>query len=878
MRTVMYQAIHITKKTSTPSVWPMVVVLMLLPALLCAQQLTVSAPSRVAAGENFRIAYKVNTQDVSNFNSGLRSTDVVEIVAGPYTSSQSSFQMVNGHTTSSSSITYTYTLYAVKNGTYNIPAATIKVGGKTVSSAPAKITVAGTARSNSNGAPRMHGDDSAEGQARQAGTHISGSDLFIKVSANKHRVFEQEPILLTYKVYTLVDLTQLEGKMPDLTGFHTQEIPLPQQKSFHVENVNGKNYRCVTWSQYVMYPQMTGKLEIPSITFKGIVVQQNRNVDPLEAFFNGGSGYIEVKREIKAPGVTIQVDPLPNRPAGFSGGVGRFTLSAQLENSTVKAGNPLKLRVVVGGVGNLKLIKQPVVTFPKDFDTYDAKVTDKTKLTTNGLEGNMIYDFLAVPRNQGSYTIPPIELTYYDTAAKAYKTVKSQPLQVTVEAGDGKTGDVVDYSQQKAKDIRPIKTGKASFENISNFFFGTTAYGLCILLPLVAFVVLLIVFRKRAIDNADLGKMRGKKANKVATKRLRKAKELMNGNRQGEFYDEVLRALWGYVGDKLNMPVEQLSRENISDKLSQRGVDETTVEKFISALDECEFERYAPGDATGNMNKTFTSAMTAIMEIENMMKKNRRSASRSSARSFMLALLFLLLAMPAGAVSKQEADEAYKKGQYQLAIKHYQQLLNEGGYSAEIYYNLGNAYFRTDNITQAMLSYERARLLAPGDQDIRFNLEFARSKTIDKITPQSEMFFVTWYHSLVNLFSVDTWACTAVGSICLVVVLLLVYLFASRMVLRKVGFYGAVCLLLLFGLSNLFAYQQRQLLTERRGAIVVAPTVVVKKTPSAGSTDEFVIHEGTRVDITDKTIAGWRAVRIADGREGWVLEKQIEEI
>ena len=856
----------------------MVVVLMLLPTLLCAQQLTVSAPSRVAAGENFRIAYKVNTQDVSNFNSGLRSTDVVEIVAGPYTSSQSSFQMVNGHTTSSSSITYTYTLYAVKNGTYNIPAATIKVGGKTVSSAPAKITVAGTARSNSNGAPRMHGDDSAEGQARQAGTHISGNDLFIKVSANKHRVFEQEPILLTYKVYTLVDLTQLEGKMPDLTGFHTQEIPLPQQKSFHVENVNGKNYRCVTWSQYVMYPQMTGKLEIPSITFKGIVVQQNRNVDPFEAFFNGGSGYIEVKREIKAPGVTIQVDPLPNRPAGFSGGVGRFTLTAQLEASTVKAGNPLKLRVVVGGVGNLKLIKQPVVAFPKDFDTYDAKITDKTKLTTNGLEGNMIYDFLAVPRNQGSYTIPPIELTYYDTAAKAYKTVKSQPLQVTVEAGDGKTGDVVDYSQQKAKDIRPIKTGKASFENISNFFFGTTAYGLCILLPLVAFVVLLIVFRKRAIDNADLGKMRGKKANKVATKRLRKAKELMNGNRQGEFYDEVLRALWGYVGDKLNMPVEQLSRENISDKLSQRGVDETTVEKFISALDECEFERYAPGDATGNMNKTFTSAMTAIMEIENMMKKNRRSASRSSVRSFMLALLFLLLAMPAGAVSKQEADEAYKKGQYQLAIKHYQQLLNEGGYSAEIYYNLGNAYFRTDNITQAMLSYERARLLAPGDQDIRFNLEFARSKTIDKIAPQSEMFFVTWYHSLVNLFSVDTWACTAVGSICLVVVLLLVYLFASRMVLRKVGFYGAVCLLLLFGLSNLFAYQQRQLLTERRGAIVVAPTVVVKKTPSAGSTDEFVIHEGTRVDITDKTIAGWRAVRIADGREGWVLEKQIEEI
>jgi hypothetical protein len=365
-----------------------------------AQHISVSAPSHVAAGENFRVAYTINTRDVEEFRMGAVQ-DGLEVIAGPYTSSQSSYQMINGHTSSSSSVTITYTLYAAKNGTFNIGASHAVVGGRSLASHAVRITVSGHAQ-HTNGAPSMHGQNSYDQpRMRTAGSAISGSDLFIKVSANKKRVHEQEPILLTYKVYTQVELTQLEGKMPDLKGFHNQEVPLPQQKTFHTEMVNGRPYKCVTWSQYVMYPQMTGKLEIPSITFKGIVVQQNRNVDPMEAFFNGGSGYVEVKKDIKAPGITLQVDPLPQRPANFSGGVGKFNISACLDKKEIKAGEPITLRVIVGGIGNLKLLKQPVVNFPKDFDKYDAKVTDKTRLTANGVEGNMIYDFLAVPRNQG---------------------------------------------------------------------------------------------------------------------------------------------------------------------------------------------------------------------------------------------------------------------------------------------------------------------------------------------------------------------------------------------------------------------------------------------------------------------------------------------
>ena len=805
--------------------------------------------------------------------------DGLEVIAGPYTSSQSSYQMINGHTSSSSSVTITYTLYAAKNGSFTIGASHAVVGGKRLSSRPVKIQVSGHAQ-RTNGAPNMHGQNSYDQpHMRSAGSAISGSDLFIKVSASKKRVHEQEPILLTYKVYTQVDLTQLEGKMPDLKGFHTQEVPLPQQKTFHTETVNGRPYKCVTWSQYVMYPQMTGRLEIPSITFKGIVVQQNRNVDPMEAFFNGGSGYVEVKKDIKAPGITLQVDPLPQRPANFSGGVGKFNISASLDKKEVKAGEPITLRVVVGGIGNLKLLKQPVVNFPKDFDKYDAKVTDKTRLTANGVEGNMVYDFLAVPRNQGSYTIPSVELTYYDTSKNAYKTIKTQPFKVEVEKGDGTSAESEDFASQD-KDIHTIKLGKVVQHKADEMFFGSFGYWISLLMPLIAFVVLLIVFRRRAIENADIVKKRSNRAGKIATKRLRLANKLMLQGKQGEFYDEVMRALWGYMSYKLNMPAEKLNRDNIRETLGRHFVDDATIEKFTTALDECEFERYAPGDAAGNMNRTFESAMTAIMDIENAINEARKNQKKHPAG---YSFVWLLLAMicfggtSAKAVTKNNADTEYQKGNYQQAIRDYEEILKNGE-SAEIYFNLGNAYYRTDNITKAVLNYERARLLSPGDDDINFNLQFARSKTIDKITPESEMFFVTWYKSLVNFTSVDNWAKTGILCIVMALLLVLLYLFGPQLMLRKIGFFGGLAFFVIFLLSNLFAFQQKQALDNRTGAIIISPSVNIKKTPAKNSADQFVLHEGTRVDIIDKGMTDWRCIRIGDGREGWIETKAIEEI
>lgn len=861
-----------------------------------AQTLKANAPQQVAVGQQFRLSYTVNTQDVSNFHIG-QIPDAFEVLMGPSKSSQSSFQIINGKTTQSSSITFTYILSATKNGTFTIPSATIVAEGNQITSNALKIIVNGQAQSGGgNSGSRQY----QEPQMRDAGTAISGNDLFIRVSANKKHVVEQEPILITYKVYTLVDLTQLEGKMPDLNGFHTQEVPLPQQKSFSVEQLNGRSYRTVTWSQYVVFPQITGKLQIPSITFNGIVIQRNRNVDPFEAFFNGGSGYVEVKKAIKAPSIDIEVDPLPNRPAGFSGGVGKFSISATCDKTDVKANDPINLRVVVSGVGNLKLIKEPVINFPKDFDRYDAKQTDKTKLTTNGLEGSMVYDFLAVPRHQGEFDIPPIEFVYYDTASRQYKTAKTESFHIHVEKGEGTGSNTVqDFSGQEdirllAKDIRHIKLGKVRQYAAGEYFFGSSLYWIAIVLLLGAFISLFIIFRQRTMANADIVGTRANKANKVATKRLRQAKSLMKVGKTGDFFDEVLRALWGYIGDKLKMPVTQLSRDNIRERLYERSVDENTIGLFLEALDECEFQRYAPGDPKGNMNKVYTKAMTAIEQIEGMMRKKKVKANGKIVRMLLALmgatiLMFHPLSIHAindddtvvtksnGVITKAAADSAYVRGDYQQAIMLYDSLMTEG-VSPELYYNLGNAYYRMDDITHAILNYERALQLAPGDADIRFNLQMARSKTIDKIVPESEMFFVTWYHSFVNITSVDGWAIVALMMLSLAIMLVLLYLFAGTVWMRKVGFFGAFIALMLFMVSNLFAWQQKQEHFNSKGAIIMESAVPIKSTPAMNGTDLFILHEGTKVTIVDNSMREWKEIRVADGKQGWLEAKQIETI
>lgn len=576
----------------------------------------------VVSGDQVRLVFTVNSQDIKDFRAP--SIKGFDVLMGPSRSQQSSIQIINGKRTSNSSTAFTYILLAGSPGTYTIPAASVEVNGEKVFSNAISIKVLPQDQ-NSGNSGNNGGGSASSSRSQAAGSRISANDLFITATASKTTVHEQEAILLTYKVYTVVNLRQLYGKMPDLKGFHTQEVELPQQKTFTLEHYKGRNYNTTVWSQYVLFPQQTGKLEIPSITFDGVVAQQTVSDDPFDAFFNGG-GYVEVKKKITTPKLVINVQPLPAKPAGFSGAVGEFKLASSINATDVKTNDAVTIKLTLSGTGNMKLIGTPEVKFPQDFEIYDPKVTDDYKLTNSGLTGTKTFEYLAIPRHAGNFTIPAVEFTYFDLKSNSYKTLKTEAYNLKVAKGQGNADQVIsDFTNKESvkmlgKDIRFIKLGDSSLRPKGDFFFGTVGYYLCYLIPLLLFVVFAVIYRQKALENANVAKVKTKKANKVATRRMKLAGKLLAENKKNEFYDEVLKALWGYISDKLSIPVSQLSKDNIEAELTNYGVQEALIAEFIGVLNECEYARYAPGNENEAMDKVYSASVEVISKMENSIK------------------------------------------------------------------------------------------------------------------------------------------------------------------------------------------------------------------------------------------------------------------
>lgn len=576
----------------------------------------------VVSGDQVRLVFTVNSQDIKDFRAP--SIKGFDVLMGPSRSQQSSIQIINGKRTSNSSTAFTYILLAGSPGTYTIPAASVEVNGEKVFSNAISIKVLPQDQ-NSGNSGNNGGGSASSSRSQAAGSRISANDLFITATASKTTVHEQEAILLTYKVYTVVNLRQLYGKMPDLKGFHTQEVELPQQKTFTLEHYKGRNYNTTVWSQYMLFPQQTGKLEIPSITFDGVVAQQTVSDDPFDAFFNGG-GHVEVKKKITTPKVVINVQPLPAKPAGFSGAVGEFKLASSINATDVKTNDAVTIKLTLSGTGNMKLIGTPEVKFPQDFEIYDPKVTDDYKLTNSGLTGTKTFEYLAIPRHAGNFTIPAVEFTYFDLKSNSYKTLKTEAYNLKVAKGQGNADQVIsDFTNKESvkmlgSDIRFIKLGDSSLHPKGDFFFGTVGYYLCYLIPLLLFVVFAVIYRQKALENANVAKVKTKKANKVATRRMKLAGKLLAENKKNEFYDEVLKALWGYISDKLSIPVSQLSKDNIEAELTNYGVQEALIAEFIGVLNECEYARYAPGNENEAMDKVYSASVEVISKMENSIK------------------------------------------------------------------------------------------------------------------------------------------------------------------------------------------------------------------------------------------------------------------
>ena len=612
---------------------PVILILMAgIQAIAQDVSFTAQAPQAVVVGERFRITYKVDSRDSKEF----RAPDMksLNVLAGPSTSTSSSTQIINGQISSSYTMTYTYVVVATQEGDVELDGATITAGGKQVTSNRLTIKVLPPDQTSQQQQGSRQGQGSSQSANQrtsgQTSTASSADELFMLATVDKTTVYEQEALLLTFKIYKLpsVDLRTMSNKMPDLKNCHVQEVELPQQKEFNLEHYNGRNYQTMVWSQYVLFPQHSGELEIPATPFEGVVAQrvENRSNDVFDMFFNS-SRYVEVKKDLTTRSIKINVKPLPQgKSSAFYGGVGGFTISSSISSTDVTANDAVTVRVILSGTGNLKLVKTPEIKFPQDFDIYDPKVENKYTIKGGRQTGNKVYEYLVIPRHAGQYTIPALEFQYFDPKSASYKTVKTDEYTLNVAKGQGGGESQTSLSYVNKEDLKYVgqdvrfHATPVALKSDSTQFFGSLLFWLLLVLPLVILLALVVISRKRIADNANIAKVRVKKASSVASKRLKVARKLMKENRKNEFYDEMMRALLGYFGDKLSIPVAELSKDNIQSELKRRAVAEEPVKQVVALLDDCEFARFAPGDDTGRMDRIYEQAVGVIGQIENSIK------------------------------------------------------------------------------------------------------------------------------------------------------------------------------------------------------------------------------------------------------------------
>lgn len=577
------------------------------------------APSQVIVGKPFQLTYTVNQR-----SRDLRAPEFTDfdLLAGPYSSTSSSTSFVNGHRTSSFTQTYTYTLMARREGTYTIAPASVKVEGEQVQSNGVRIEVLPEDQPSNSQQPTAN--------SQQPSVNANSDNLFVRTIVSKTNVQEQEALLVTYKLYFAnVDVAQLTNntKLPEFTGFLKQDLDQGQIQT-QLEHYNGRNYQTAVLYRTVLYPQHSGDIVIDPAVFEAVLrVQTQQQVRSIfDSFFET---YTNVTRTITAPKATIHVAPLPGgKPAGFSGGVGKFSMVPSISQTDIQANDAVTIKLDITGAGNMKLLKTPAIDWPEGFEPYDPKVTNNFNTTTSGVSGTKSIEYLAIARSAGEYTVPAIRFSYFDIEEKAYKTLSSPEYTIHVNRGNGANGangengegQVITYThkediKQLGTDIRYIDT-KAPKKSTEQRLQNTDLIWLFFVVPLILSIVTLTILRKQIKENADITRVRYKQANKVAQKRLKAAATALKANNKDAFYAEIERAAWIYLSDRLSIPTADLNKENIASILMQKGVSDTLIKEVKDVLSTAEFARYAP--ATDHaMDDLYKATTNLINNLEN---------------------------------------------------------------------------------------------------------------------------------------------------------------------------------------------------------------------------------------------------------------------
>ena len=829
--------------------------------------------------ERFNVGFVVEGENSpSDFQ--WEAGDDFTVVWGPQKGSSTSIQIINGKTTRTSQTTYTYILQARKTGTFTLPPATAKIKGTQIQSKAVQIQVVGSGGSGSQAAQQQ-----SQSQSQQAAR--GDSDIFMRLSLSRNSVVVGEPVTATLKIYHMANLTGFENaKFPSFKGFWSQEVEAPSNIEFQREQVDGVMYNSAVLRRWIIIPQKAGEQAIePAEVVCLVNVQRPRSSgSPFDDFF--GTGYVTTRQRVTTPARTLQVSALPaGAPSSFAGGVGQFRISAKVSKDSLKTHDAASLIVTVSGKGNIALVEAPKIAFPPDFEVYDVKTSVNTD--KSGTSGSKTFEYPFIPRSPGDFQIGPVPFSYYDVSARRYETVSSAVLPVSVarsatsvapESTPGSTL-VVDRKGVKnlGEDIRFIRTKTALGADKGFLVYSAAWWGVLVFLVLAGFGFWL-GFRKVAARRADIAGTRNRKATKQALRRLAQAREFLGKDLYTAFYEELHRSLLGFVGDKLAMDMASQTKENIDEALLSGGVAGDVADGFVDLLSACEEARYSPSAGHDAMNNHYEKAVQLITAIDSSMKKKPSSGAGA-------ALVALLLMVPFAAQAQSYPDslwrsgvEAYSAGDYAAALQDWEDVRSTGLMSKELYYNLGNAYFKTGEIAPAILWYERALRLDPSDADIRYNLDYARALTQDRIDEVPEIFFEQWGHAMCYLLPSNAWAVIGLVGFALFVACVLLFLLGSTSGRRRLGFFVGLAFLLVAILGWDFAQWQRTEALRQDQAIVMRPVTSVKSSPAAeGAKDLFILHEGTRVRILDN-VGGFSQIEIADGRQGWIPSPDIEVI
>jgi len=576
-------------------------------------QFIAKASSVVELNEAFQLSFSVNAN-----GSGFKAPNLSPFRAsGPSTSSSSSYQFINGKTQQSVQNAFVYYMQPTKVGKFTIGSAEITVNGKVYKTNPISIeVVSGSSGNNSNTTPNTSSNTSTE-STEQTGNEKG--DIFVTVSLSKTSVYQGESLNASVKIYTRESLSGFQDiKLPSYQGFWSQEIPTANNIQLERVNYNGKVYSMGVLNKSLLFPQRIGTITVDPANIEAVIRKETGR----RSFW--GPSYSEVVVKLKSSAEKVIVKPLPEgAPASFNGAVGDFTFTAEFDKTQMKANDAARLKITISGNGNLKLIDPLKVIFPPDFEVYDPQITNDIKNTVGGAKGSTTIEYVVIPRVAGEFSIPALEFSYFDPNKQRYITLKSKDFNFKIDkSADGETGngnDAVSFTKKDVQlmgtDIRHIKENKFSIAKVGIPFYGSFNFYASYIILSILFLVVFFIRRKQVQRNSDIANVKNRRASKISQKRLKLANKFLTENKKEPFYDEILKASWGYVSDKLNIPNSQLSRDTILETFKTKNIDPELSAKFIKVLDECEFAKYSPA-GQADMQQVYKSASEVIQAME----------------------------------------------------------------------------------------------------------------------------------------------------------------------------------------------------------------------------------------------------------------------